>query len=303
MPWTDAGFIAARAHAPWAVSHAMIPTPLVEHGRLRLYYSACDSEGRGTPTWVDVEPDDPARVRAHGGQLLELGRRGCFDDNGAVVTSVVRGLRGELLLYYVGFELCRQVRYRLFTGLAVSHDDGATFTRFSEAPVLDRSAGEVYFRCGPFVEFHEGRFKMLYIGGDAWTEVEGKEVPVYDLRFIESADGYTWPTSGRQVMTIDAAGEHGFGRPWLCRTPHGNELFFSVRKRDGRAYGLGYATEPSPLRFERHDERAHIPTAPGRFDDSAQCYLAVVDLPSGRWGFYNGNDFGRAGIGVVKWTP
>jgi hypothetical protein len=280
----------------------MIPTPfLTAEGTLRVYYSACDAQGRGRPTYIELDPTDPLRPQAvQSTPLLDLGRPGCFDDNGVVVTSVVRGRAEEVLLYYVGFEVCRGVRYRLFTGLAVSEDDGRTFRRHSEVPVLDRSEGEVYFRCGPFVDFDGTRFRMWYIGGNQWTDVGGKQVPVYDLRYVESNDGRTWPASGRIVMELTDPDEHGFGRPWLVRKGAGWDLYYSVRRRSLGAYRLGFATSNDGLSFDRRDLDLDLDVSPTGFDSQAIMYLATMATSSGVLGFYNGNDFGRDGIGVAR---
>ena len=116
----------------------MVPTPFpTSRGTIELYFASCDAAGRGRPYVVEVDPERPHRALAPPrGPLLELGRPGCFDDNGVVPTSVVRAADGTIHLYYVGFELCHGVRYRLFTGLATSSDDGATFHRHSPVPVL-----------------------------------------------------------------------------------------------------------------------------------------------------------------------
>jgi hypothetical protein len=303
MNWLKLGLVALPPQPPWAVSHAMIPTPfLAKDGTLRIYYSACDAQGRGRPAYFEVDARDPTRPRSVSGPLLELGRPGCFDDNGVVVTSVVRGRADEVLLYYVGFELCRQVRYRLFTGLAISEDDGKTFRRFSEAPVLDRSDGEIYFRCGPFVAFDGRRFRMWYIGGNAWTQIHGKDVPVYDLRYAESDDGRAWPPAGRVVLALTSDDEHGFGRPWLLPAPEGWWLFYSVRRRSLGAYRLGFATSPDGLTFTRHDDKLGLDVSSSGFDSNAIMYLATAATDSGVLGFYNGNDFGRDGIGVARLT-
>ncbi|MCC6338290.1 MAG: hypothetical protein IT380_30385 [Myxococcales bacterium] len=301
MNWSKLGLITLPVREPWALSHAMIPTPyLSRSGALRIYYSACDSEGRGRPSFLEVDSLSPTRVIRQPGPLLELGRPGCFDDNGVVVTSVLRGRGDEVLMYYVGFELCRGVRYRLFTGLAISVDDGLTFHRYAEVPVLDRSEGEAYFRCGPFVDFDGARFAMWYIGGNQWTEVAGKHVPVYDLRYVESPDGRTWPDAGRVVMELSDPDEHGFGRPWLLRSETGWELFYSVRRRSLGAYRLGYASSTDGLAFTRRDAELGLDVSHAGFDSQAIMYLATVETPSGVLGFYNGNDFGREGIGVAR---
>jgi len=232
--------------------------------------------------------------------LLNLGRPGCFDDNGVVPTSVVRAADGTIHLYYVGFELCRGIRYRLFTGLATSADDGATFRRHGAVPVLDRSAEELLFRCGPHVRREEGRFRMWYVAGSEWTEVDGKQVPVYDIRYAESADGIAWPEAGVPLVRTTGAGEHGLGRPWVVRHAGEERLTLSVRDRALGGYRLGCTVRNASGRYVRDDGLVGLSPAPSGFDDRTLAYLATAETPAGLLGFYNGNDFGREGIGVVR---
>ena len=285
---------------PWTTSHAMLPTPDVRaDGTVRLYFSSCDATGRGRPYVVDLDPADPTRALAPPrGPLLELGAPGCFDDNGVVATSVVHVPGGPIHLYYVGFELCVGVRYRLFTGLAISTDDGATFLRHAEVPVLDRTSAERLFRCGPYVRYEGGRFRMWYVGGGGFTDVGGKQLPAYDIRYAESADGIHWPDRGELLVAAREPHEHGLGRPY----PFGDDgrLLLSVRDRGTGAYRLGCAVRNGAGRYERRDADVGLTTSDGGFDDEAIMYLAVAETPAGTLGFYNGNGFGADGIGVVR---
>lgn len=303
MRWKKLGLVwAPKGDQAWASSHAAIPTPLrMEDGGLRVYCSCLDAQGRGLPTWVDLDPSDPTKVlRDAGGPLLGLGKPGTFDDNGLLVTSVVRTGPRAYHLYYAGFETCTKVRYRIFTGLAISHDGGDSFRRHGDCAVMDRSEDEVYFRCGAFVANEGSRFKAWYIAGSEWTRVEGKDLPVYEMRTMESPDGIHWPDQGELSMRLSKQDEHGFGRPWVQQAPDGHSrLFYSIRKRSVAGYRLGYAESIDGMQWDRKDDQLGLDISPGSFDGNAIMYSAVLESGGKTYCFYNGNDFGRQGFGVA----
>lgn len=304
MEWAKRGIVwCPGADAPErARTHAMGPTPVVLDERtIRVFVTCLDAQGRGRPYFVDVDARDPTRVlRVSPRPLMDLGEPGSFDDSGVLPLSVVR--HGDALyMYYAGFELPRGIRYRIFTGLAISRDGGETFARASRSPVLDRSDRELFFRCGPYALVQDGRFRLWYIAGDAWTTIEGKEMPVYDLRYAESDDGVHWPAHGEVSMAVNDPDEHGFGRPWvLQRAPDRYELYYSIRKRSVRAYRLGYAESRDGVHWERKDHLMGLDVSPSGFDSEAIMYAAVVTAGGREYCFYNGNGFGIDGFAVAE---
>jgi hypothetical protein len=285
---------------PWAASHAQVPTPLLLNDDvLRVYYSAWDTQGRGRPAFIDLDARNPQRVLGPPtGPILELGQPGTFDDNGQIVCSVLRGPDNRLFMYYAGFELYRNIRYKIFTGLARS-DDGIGFYRVSDAPVLDRSNDELFLRAGPCVLRDGGMYRMWYVAGSEWLEVQGRQMPVYDIRYLESADGMTWPAVGRVVMRASLPDEYGFGRPWVVKTASGYEMYYCIRQLSTNKHRLGWATSPDGVCWQRNDGELGLVTSPGEFDSDTVMSSAVVTLHGKTYCFYNGNDFGRAGFALA----
>jgi predicted GH43/DUF377 family glycosyl hydrolase len=285
----------------WARSHATCPTPVrLRDGRLRLFLQSRDAGNVGRVGWVDVDPDDPRRVVASAREpVLDIGRAGAFDDNGVFPTSVLRGQDGRLWMYYVGFELCHHIRYRLLSGLAISDDEGDSFQRYSEAPILERSMHELHFRGGPFVLQDEGRFRMWYVAGSAWETIDGKSMPLYDIRLVESADGVTWPSVGRVVLEVTSA-EHGFGRPYVLRDAEGYRMHYSIRRRNPARYRLGYATSVDGVHWTRHDDVIGLDVSPGGWDSDSVEYGAEIRAGGHDWLLYNGDDFGVTGFGIAQ---
>lgn len=302
MRWRKLGLIwKPKGDQTWARSHAMGPTPLLmPSGELRLFYSSLDQSGRGRPGWIDVDPSNPKQVLSTGEHcLLDVGRPGTFDENGVMVTSVISPTPGTQYLYYAGFELGHQIRYRILSGVAVSHDGGESFERVSETPMLERCEQELYFRGGPFVLQEGGKFRLWYVSGSTWTNIGGKTMPVYDLREHTSLDGLHWSGPGKISLKVTDADEHGFGRPWVTKGPNGYQLYYSIRRRSLGAYRLGYAESVDGLSWDRKDDQMGLDVGPDFFDDNAIMYAAVIESGGRTWCFYNGNDFGKDGIALA----
>lgn len=307
MNWKDLGLIWSPSGQPeTAASHAMCPTPiLINRDIIRIYLTSLDSKGIGRPIFIEVSSTDPTVVLNEClTPILEVGKPGTFDDNGIMVTSVVKVNDSEFYMYYAGFELSSKVRYRILTGMAISTDGGLTFARFSDVPILERSNRELYFRGGPFVLKSGDHFRMWYVAGSSWTLISGKQMPVYVLKYIESDDGFTWPSEGTTVMELSGIDEHGFGRPWVMDSPHGGlEMHYSIRRMSLAAYRLGFATSSDGLNWVRDDESINLDVKAGSHASTAIMYSALVKTKEKTYCFYNGDNFGKFGFAAAELVP
>jgi hypothetical protein len=304
MKWLKRGIVwNTDGQQPWSRSHAMGPTPFrLNASTIRVYLTTLDDEGRGRGTYVDVSAQDPTKVlRVASSPVLEVGEPGAFDDNGVMPLSIVRMPDGALYMYYSGFEICHRIRYRIFSGLAISRDNGETFERHSRTPILERSDDEMHIRGGPFVLLDNGLFRMWYVAGGSWTELEGKPMPVYEMKYAQSSDGITWPAKGITVLPITGADEHGFGRPWLVqREASSYDLFYSVRRRSFAAYRMGFAQSSDGMHWARQDDDMGIDVSDAPYETEAVMYAAVIAVDGKEYCFYNGNGFGRDGFAVAE---
>ncbi len=304
MKWKKLGLVyCPDGTYSWAQTHAMIPTPFrLNDDVIRVFVTCCDEQGRGRPGYVDVLANDPEKViRISPNPLLELGQPGTFDENGILACSVIRMDDGRLFMYYVGFELGTRIRYRLLTGLAISDDDGESFQRYSKTPVLERSDEELFFRGGPWAIKTDEGVRLWYVAGSEWIDLNGKAMPVYDIRYMESDDGIHWPEQGTVQLPIEKTDEHGFGRPCVLSKPDGGyRLFYSVRRKSLGAYRLGYAESRDGYQWVRMDEVLNLDVTLGQFDSDAIMYAAPIQTEEALFVFYNGNRFGQDGMAVAR---
>lgn len=303
MKWKKLGLIyTPKKEYLWSLSHAMLPVPFrISDEVIRVFLTFCDEFGVGRPGFIDILSSNPTTVVNFSTKpLLDIGSAGCFDDNGVIASSVIRLDDGTIYMYYVGFEQCKKIRYRLLTGLALSYDNGESFTRYSQVPILERSDEEALFRCGPFCLKDKKKFKLWYVAGSDWVDINGKLMPIYDIRYSESENGIDWPKNGEVIIDIIDDDEHGFGRPYIIDKPNGGyRMFFSVRKKSVAAYRLGYAESCDGMIWSRMDKKLNLDISPEGFDSEAIMYAAPFEINGQLYLLYNGNDFGRDGLALA----
>jgi len=233
---------------------------------------------------------------------LDIGQPGAFDENGVLPTSIVK-VEDKLYLYYVGYQLGIKVRYFQFEGLAVSEDGGASFQRHLRVPVTDRSDAEMLNRTSAFVRLQDSQFEMWYVGGSEWTTVNGKALPVYNIRYLTSADGVNWGTQGQVCIDYANDDEHAFGKPFIFEDGSLQRMFYSVRTRS-KGYRLGYAESLDGLNWTRKDSEVGIDVSDTGWDSQMVAYSSLVRHKDKIYLFYNGNNLGESGFGyaeLVQW--
>jgi hypothetical protein len=282
----------------WAVSHAALPTleaPLGDDA-VRILFSPRDAAGRAAIGRADVSLGGlVASVQPE--PLLTPGPLGAFDDNGVTVSCLVdEGDR--TLLYYTGWSLGVSVPFQLFAGCAVSTDDGATFHRTSAAPLLERSAVDPFLTASPWVLVDEGVWRMWYVSAVEWEAAAGGVRHRYHIRYAESDDGLAWRRDGRVAVDFADESEFALSRPCVVKDGDVYRMWFAAR---GDAYRLAYAESKDGLEWERVDGVELVGDTDG-WDAHMQAYPAVFDLGGERWMLYNGDDYGRTGIGLALMT-
>jgi hypothetical protein len=292
--WRRLGVL-ATSHGP--LTRASLPTPWrLSEKRLRLYYGAIDADTISRIFYVEIDLERPTKaIAASSRASLDIGEGGHFDDNGVLPSAVVESA-GEIALYYVGFQKHTRIPYTMLTGLAVSSDGGLSFRRAQTTPVLERSPGEPFFRTAAFVRPAATGRQAWYIGGGGWVRDGDRLLPTYDLRTASSADGRAWPGEG-EICLAHEGEEIGFGRPFVLRDNDRYRMWYSIRRRSG--YRLGYAESADGRRWQRLDGLLDLGPALAGFDDEMMCYPAVVRRGEDLLLFYNGNGYGRTGIGVA----
>ena len=294
--WKKLGlFLEPQRDKWWSLTHAMIPTPeAMGGGVFRIYYSGRNQQNQSHIAWADVSLEEPFRVLGYSdGPVLSPGPLGCFDDNGVTPSCVIDIGNGEKALYYIGWNPGSTVRMHLFGGLAISSDNGQTFQRWSNAPILERSRTDPYLNTAPWVVKAENEFRIYYVSGHEWIH---KDLPRYNLKVARSDDGKVWHRDGRVCIDFKDKTENALARPYVIFDDGIWKMWFGHK---GDAYRLGYAESHDGLSWKRRDDLAGVDVSPSGFDSEMIEYAAIVKHDGRRFMFYNGNNYGFDGIGLA----
>ena len=312
MPWIKHGLVFdPKVHAPWVHSHAQVPTAFEMQDWIRVFYAGRNQAGRSFITYVDLDKETPSKIiYVHDRPISELGRIGTFDDEGMMPSDVVT-LNGVSYLYYSGWNRRLTCPYHNATGILKSVDGGHEFRRPFEGPVLDRIPTEPYLAVTPTVIIDDGIWKMWYVSGLSWQEVNGKFEPVYVIKYAYSDDGINW----RRPSEVCIPSKHpleAFSRPSVVKDGDTYKMWFccrdSVDFRGGSgSYHFGYAESKDGVNWIRDDLQATWMREAQEWDSQMQCYPYVVDVnckgSTRRYLFFNGNGFGSTGFGYAEFVP
>jgi predicted GH43/DUF377 family glycosyl hydrolase len=305
MPWQKQGRIfVPDGSIPWMHSHATLPIPLQMHNRWRIFFGTRDQENQSRIGWVDVAHDNPSQILAVSTEpTLQLGAPGTFDDVGMMPCSFVQ-CQDELRLYYIGWNRGGHVPYHLSIGLAISHDGGLTFDKYSSGPILDRNPVDPIFCTTPWVMKIENQWQMWYASATAWIKVENKFEPSYEIRKATSSDGVNWQRDGMACFPVDPLSE-AVGVPCVMYHNGRYDMWFSRRRmQDYRvdrsaSYRIGYATSIDGIQWNESDPEMGV--SESGWDSEMIEYALVLQKDHSRWMFYNGNGFGHSGFGWAIW--
>lgn len=304
MKWIDRQRIfTPEDHTDWAGTHAQVPTVLAYPDFIRIYYADREPSGRSFTTFLDVDRRDPCKVlRFHKERVIDYGAPGTFDDDGIMPGFALRH-DGRVWMYYNGWNRGVTVPYRNSIGLAVSDDDGLTFKRAFEGPILDRNRNEPYIAVLPTVLIEGSLWRMWYVSGTRWVRVGDQYEPVYVIKYCYSRDGIEW-TRPNHLCIPPRDKEEALSHPTVLKVDDTYRMWFCYRSsrefRDGPgAYRIGYAESPDGLTWNRMDDAHGLEPSASGWDSTMTAYPYAIEVDQRILVFYNGNGFGRTGLGYA----
>jgi len=301
--WKKLGLIYFPDGKPeWMQTHAMMPViDILKNDNARIYFSARDNRGRSQGAYIEVDLNDPFRIlNVSQEPVLKLGQLGAFDDSGIMPTCIVSN-GGEKYLYYNGWTLGKNVPFFSFNGVAVSHDDGKTFVKKSRGPaVLYSNETDPYSTFAPYVMKDHDKWKIWYVSLIKWTEEEGKLKHFYNIRYAESDDGINFNREGVVCIDFKNEFEYAIARPFIIKENGIYKMWYSYREgKNISTYRIGYAESNDGINWKRLDEKINLDVAESGWDSEMIEYSYLYDFKGKRYMLYNGNSYGRTGVGLA----
>lgn len=283
----------------WIKSHSYVPTAFLTANNIRVLISFWDKNKIGRIGFIDIDSNNPTKIIDYSKKpSLDVGEPGCFDEHGVTPLSIIRD-KNYLRLYYAGWQRNKQYRYTLFTGLAISTDEGRSFERYQKTPIIGPTPQSPQVRTGGCVIYDNGIWKTWYAEAHGTIIMNNKKVPTYNLAYMESNDGINWSDKGIIVKKTQENKIFGYGRSAIVKINQKYHAWMSVRTYNG--YKIGYCHSADGINWSNFDffNKGLEPNAQSCSENLEVAFPSLIIRENTTCMFYNGNNYGENGIMVA----
>lgn len=294
----------------WMQEFAQAPSVVIFEHFLRVYFSCRpmpDSKGQyiSYSGFVDLNKNNFFEIlRIAKKPILKLGELGCFDEFGTYPVSVIK-FNNEYRVYYAGWTRCFSVPFNVAIGYGVSNDEGETFSKIGNGPVLSYSPDEPFILSGPKIRKFADKWALFYISGSKWVSDNGKPEPSYKIRVAFSDDGFSWNKLNKNLIESRLEIDEAQASPDVFFKDGLYHMFFCYRysknfRNQSFGYRIGYASSIDLINWERDDSKAGIDISEEGWDAESISYPHVFELNGEFYMFYLGNNVGKYGFGLAQ---
>jgi sucrose-6-phosphate hydrolase SacC (GH32 family) len=294
----------------WMKEYAQAPSVLIFDTYVRVYFSSRplpDGNGQHLSRlgFIDLDRENLFKIiNICLMPILPLGLRGTFDEFGTYPASVIR-TGNEIRVYYAGWTRCESVPFNAAIGLAVSNDQGESFRKIGEGPILSFTPDEPYILGSPKIRRFKDTWYLWYSSGRTWLHNNGSPQPVYKIRMAQSTNGIEWTRCGKNLIDDSIEENECQASPDVFYYKGVYHMFFSYRyclnfKEKGRGYKIGYAWSNDLENWFRDDTKAGIDVSETGWDSDSISYGFVFELDNHIYMLHQGNEIGRYGFGLAQ---
>lgn len=291
------------------VEYAQAPQTLIFDDFIRIYFSTRKRDTNGkylsNISFIEMDKKFQKILKVSDHTIISLGNLGCFDEHGIFPLNIFKDEK-RVLGYIGGISRRISVDVDGSIGLAISNDNGLTFDRIGEGPILTASLNEPFLIADPFVAKFENKYHMYYIYGTKWTDTTEIPERVYKIGHAISNDGILWTKTNKQLIQDKLNIDECQALPTVIKIKNIYHMFFCYRNvidfriNRNNSYRIGYAYSDDLINWVRDDENTGISTTEGEWDSDMMCYPHVFEMDAKIYMLYNGNEFGKYGFGLAQ---
>jgi hypothetical protein len=300
--WEKLGLLycpSTSSRHPKLISHAANPVPVLIDGDVyRIFFSGRDADNRSSVGAIDIDIVDGKIIQEHNLPFFEHGPADSFYADGVSIGNCYQ-VNGVQYMLFMGWQNPEGGHWRGDIGrLIVTHDLGLELD--SKEPLMGPDNVDPISLSYPWVQENDnGSYSMWYSSVITWDAGDGEMLA--PIKFAFSADGHNWNREGLAVP-YELGKAQAFSRPTVVGSLEaGFEMWFSYRGNRG-LYRIGYALSKDGKKWQLALEDTGIDVSSEGWDSEMIEYPFVFDHKDQRYMLYNGNGYGRTGLGLAVLT-
>lgn len=283
--------------------HSQVPVVDTDNENFwRIYYSK-RINNKSYPFYIDVEMGNPHKILNESEKpILKLGDIGKFDVSGIMPTEIIKV--GDLkYLYYIGWTNRFDVPYHNTLGLAVSNDNGNTWEKFSDGPIFGTSYKEPGYVGTISILKQNDEYHGFYLSCRQWKIFDNKPEPIYDIKHSISSNGIDWTPLETAINLENDEG--GISKASVIDYEGKFLIWYSVRKENDyrtnpkNSYRIKCSQSNDLINWKKINKYNLDIDPLSEWDNIMVEYPHIIKYNNKLFMFYNGNGFGKTGIGYA----
>ncbi|MDG2222791.1 MAG: hypothetical protein P8L85_15535 [Rubripirellula sp.] len=279
------------------LTHASNPLPLHLEGNVyRCFFSGRDSDNRSSVGAVDIDIESRLVVREHQQPFFQHGSAGSFYEDGVSIGGCYTAA-GVRYMLFMGWRNPEGEHWRGEIGRLIVQPN-LTLEIDKHEPFLGINEHDPISLSYPWVHKNAaGGFQMWYGSTRTWDA--GNDEMIHTIEYATSLDGQKWDRLS-QTVPFEVGVAQAFSRPTVLHDPEqGYEMWFSFRCGTGRTYRIGYTQSQDGENWALRPAELGLSVSQEGWDSEMVEYPYVLKHQGTTYMFYNGNGYGRSGIGLA----
>lgn len=297
--WKKLGLIFKNENSgnPFLVSHASNPQAnFLGSDVYRIFYSARDKENKSSISYFDFNLKTKKKITQSKEPVLTYGTKDSFTSHGISIGCSYKVNNRDYFLF-MAWQIRGNNHWRGDIGRCEILENELKLTSNKPFIGVDEKVDKTSLSY-PWVIFENGLYKMWYGSTLNWTSENGEMIHV--INYATSKDGENWQKHGLAIP-YEIGIAQAFSRPCVIHYEDGYHMWFSFRSGDGTPYRIGYAKSKDGISWVLALDEVGIDVSETGWDNEMICYPFVFDHEGERYMLYNGNGFGKTGIGLARW--
>jgi len=279
------------------LSHAANPLAVqIDGDTFRVFYSGRDLQNRSSVGYFDFDLGRRRTIGFGEAPVFAHGAPDSFYSHGVSIGNCYEA-GGRRFILFMGWHVPDDAHWYGEIGRLVLGDD-LSLRLDPEHPFLPLSSTNPVSLSYPWViSDPAGIYHMWYGSTETWDAGNGEMV--HPIRHATSPDAELWVTDEYSIpVTIGVA--QAFSRPTVVHDPAGGwRMWFSYRSGSGTSYRIGEAWSADARSWAMLLDRPGIDVSSDGWDSEMIEYPFVFEHEGLHYMLYNGNGFGKSGIGLA----
>tara|TARA_B100000614_G_C14513023_1_gene479362 strand:+ start:32 stop:958 length:927 start_codon:yes stop_codon:yes gene_type:complete len=276
-------------------SHASNPTAVeINDGIFRVFFSARDAQNRSSVSAFDIDMESFQVVNEFSKPLFQFDPNSDFFPDGISCSSVYK-VENTKYLTFMGWINNENEHWRGLIGRVQLGNKLEIINESSEI-LLNLNDYDKVSLSYPYVICDEGLYKMYYGSTIEWNHKNNEMLHV--INYAESKDGHKFYPKGLAFPYIAGVAQ-AFSRPTILVQGNEKHAWYSYRGGNGDKYKIGYAISKDNNVWNIELNKNTISTSDEGWDSEMVEYPFVFEYKKEIYMLYNGNQYGKTGIGLA----